>query len=625
MKNTGTFLLLILLGVGMSPAAVSQALPPQKEYHVSVSGDDANDGSAARPFRTISAAAQRAQPGDVITVHEGTYRERITPPRGGESDAKRIVYHAAAGEKVEVKGSEVVKGWEKVDGDTWKAEIPNEFFGNYNPYQDLIRGDWFSPKGRAHHTGAVYLNGTWLTEAAQRDDVLKPAGDDPLWFAEVDTATTTIWAQFKGVNPNDELVEINVRRAVFYPDEPGMNYITVRGFVLRHAATQWAPPTAEQIGLIGTHWSKGWIIENNVVSHSKCVGITLGKYGDQWDNTSENTAEGYVLTINRALENGWSRENIGHHIVRNNTISHCEQAGLVGSLGAVFSAITGNTIHDIHVQRLFTGAEMAGIKIHAAIDTEISHNRIFRTVRGIWLDWMAQGTRVTGNLLYDNASEDLFVEVNHGPFVVDNNFFFSHGSLLDMSEGGAYVHNLMAGQVTLRPELGRETPFHRAHSTEVAGLRNIEGGDDRFYNNLFVGGSGLAAYDKAVRPMQMSGNVFLHGAKPSKHEAEPLVLEDCDPDVRLVEDVDGVNLHVSVDGAWAAGTRCTLVTSDVLGRATIPDLPYMNPDDTPIRIDADYFGDKRDETHPFPGPRRELKTGEHVLKIWPVVTAGLAS
>ena len=26
----------------------------------------------------------------MVTVHEGTYRERVTPPRGGVSDAKRI-------------------------------------------------------------------------------------------------------------------------------------------------------------------------------------------------------------------------------------------------------------------------------------------------------------------------------------------------------------------------------------------------------------------------------------------------------------------------------------------------------------------------------------------------------
>jgi alpha-N-arabinofuranosidase len=52
-----------------------------KEYHVSTEGLDTNDGSLTSPFKTISSAAQIAQPGDVITVHAGTYREGITPPR----------------------------------------------------------------------------------------------------------------------------------------------------------------------------------------------------------------------------------------------------------------------------------------------------------------------------------------------------------------------------------------------------------------------------------------------------------------------------------------------------------------------------------------------------------------
>ena len=251
------------------------------EFHVAPRGNDANPGTQAAPLRTIQHAADLAQPGDVITVHEGVYRERISPPRGGESETKRIVYQAAPGEKVEIKGSEVVKSWVKVQGDVWKVTLPNSFFGSFNPYSDLIHGDWFDPRGRQHHTGAVYLNGDWLTEAARLDDVLKPATTTPLWFARVDKENTTIWAQFKGVNPNEQEVEINVRQTVFYPEKTGINYITVRGFTMRHAATPWAPPTAEQIGLIGTHWSKGWIIENNVISHSTCSGIALGKYGDR--------------------------------------------------------------------------------------------------------------------------------------------------------------------------------------------------------------------------------------------------------------------------------------------------------------------------------------------------------
>ena len=418
---------LVALGTSLSAA----------EFHVAINGNDANPGTKAAPLRSIQRAAELAQPGDAINVHRGVYRERINPPRAGISPTKRIVYRAALGEKVEIKGSEVIKGWEKLEQDTWKVTLTNSFFGNFNPYSNLIQGDWFEPKGRQHHTGAVYLNGEWLTEAAKLEDVLKPASDTPLWYGQVDDKATTIWAQFKGANPNEQLVEINVRQTVFYPDKPFRDYITVRGFVLKQAATPWAPPTAEQIGLLGTHWSKGWIIENNVISHSICSGIALGKYGDQWDNTSTNTAEGYVQTVQRALQNGWNKQTIGHHIVRNNDISHCEQAGIVGSLGAAFSTVSGNAIHDVHVRQLFSGAEMAGIKFHGAIDSVIRSNHLYRTCRGLWLDWMAQGVQVSGNLFHDNLSEDVFVEVNHGPFLVDNNLLLSKTSLLDMSEGGA--------------------------------------------------------------------------------------------------------------------------------------------------------------------------------------------
>ena len=611
-QSVGALLLLAL----MAHAADARA------FHVSVNGSDSNDGSASKPFKTISAAAQVAQPGDAITVHEGIYRERVTPPRGGESDAKRIVYQAAPGKKVEIRGSEVVKNWEKVQDNVWKVTLPNTFFGNFNPYSDLIHGDWFNARGRQHHTGAVYLNGEWFDEAAKMDDVLKPAGNTPLWFGKVDQENTTIWAQFKGVNPNEQRVEINVRRAVFYPEKPGRNYITVRGFIMRHAATQWAPPTAEQIGLIGTHWSKGWIIESNVISHSKCTGITLGKYGDKWDNTSSNTAKGYVKTVERALENGWNKETIGHHIVRNNTISHCEQAGIVGSLGAVFSRITGNTIHDIYVRRLFTGAEMAGIKIHAAIDVEIARNRIYRTCRGLWMDWMAQGTRITGNLCYDNSEEDLFVEVNHGPFLVDNNLFLSRISLRDMSEGGSYVHNLMTGKITSQPA-GRSTPYHQAHATTLAGLSNTKGGDNRFYNNILVGrgkppadaGFGLWVYDAREFPLQTGGNVYYNGARPYSKETNPLVLSGSDPKVRVVEEGDRVFLH------FAAGQKLeqavtTLVTTEILGKALISKLPYENPDGSPLTIDTDYFGAKRKAARPTAGPFENPGQGDLKLKVW---------
>ncbi len=604
------------------------------EFHVALNGNDAAPGTKRAPLRHIQRAAELAQPGDTITVHQGVYREWVNPPRGGESESRRIVYRAAQGEKVEVTGSEEVKGWEKVQVDLWKVTLPNSFFGEFNPYSDLIHGDWFDPRGREHHTGAVYLNGDWLTEAARLEEVEKPVGATPLWYGQVGKESTTIWAQFKGVNPNEQLVEINVRRAVFYPDKPGRNFITVRGFILRQAATPWAPPTAEQVGLIGTHWSKGWIIENNKISYSICSGVSLGKYGDQWDNTSANTAEGYVKTIERALQNGWNKETIGHHLVRNNEISHCEQAGIVGSLGAAFSVVSGNSIHDIHVRRLFSGAEMAGIKFHAAIDTVIRHNHVYRTCRGLWLDWMAQGTRVSGNLFHENASEDLFVEVDHGPFVVDNNLFLSGTSLLDMSEGGAYAHNLFAGKLICRPEPNRQTPYHPAHTTTVAGLIDIKGGDDRFYNNIFVGdghpqgpakpdspelqwrpGFGLWIYDGRGYPLQTGGNIYYHGALPYGSETNNIVSGGFDPKLKLEQEGESEMFRFS-PGACLEQARMELVTTQLLGRSKVAGLVYENANAKALKLDRDYLGRKRNDKHPVPGPFEQRGASELVLKVW---------
>ena len=589
------------------------------EFHVATTGNDTHAGSDTQPLRTIQRAADLAQPGDVITVHAGIYRERVTPPRGGESDSRRIIYQAAPGDKVVITGSEVMKGWEHVADDTWKVRIPDTYFGKFNPYRDVIHGDWFDRKDRTHHTGSVYLDGHWLIEAAQLADVRKPAGATPLWFADGEGDGITLWAQFKGVNPNESLVEINVRPTVFTPEKTGINYLTVRGFTLCHAATNWAPPTAGQFGLLSAYWCKGWIIENNEVSYSKCSGIALGKHGDEFDNKSADTAEGYVETIKRAYQNGWTRDNIGHHIVRNNHIHHCEQTGIVGSMGSAFSTITGNEIHDIHVLRLFSGAEMGGIKFHAAVDTEISGNHIYRCgAFGLWLDWMTQGTRVTRNLMHDNGWNDIFLEVNHGPFVVANNILLSGKPLSTMSNGGAFIHNLAAGGIQVQPEYGRETPCLEPHGTQMTGLRKTETGDDRWYNNLLAGAADLGVYDNAKLPVFMAGNVFLNHAKPSKHEAAPLVKPAFDPALKFTRESGGsCYLEITLDPAWSAEQTRKTVTTELLGKAALPGLAYEMPDGSPLKIDTDYFGKPRPAANPFPGPFEIPEGGKLKLKVWP--------
>lgn len=594
------------------------------ELNVATNGNDASPGTRKAPVRTIQHAADLAQPGDLIMVHEGVYRERINPPRGGTSDKKRITYQAAPGEKAVITGSEIVKHWELVTNDTWKATIPNAFFGGFNPYADLIHGDWFLANGRPHHSGCVYLNGDWLEEAAKLEDALQPAAPAPLWFGEVTSGGTTIWAQFKDVNPNEAKVEINVRQTVFTPEKTGVNYITVRGFDLRNAATPWAPPTAGQIGIVSAYWCKGWIIEGNEISHSRCSGVALGKYSDEWDNRAES-AEGYVGTLTRALTNGWHRATVGSHVVRNNHIHHCEQTGIVGSLGCSFSTITGNEIHDIHVRGLFSGYEQAGIKFHGAIDVVISHNHVYRCdCNGIWLDWMAQGAQVTGNLLHDNSDAwgDISFEMQHGPILVANNLFLSKHVAFGMnSQGIAFAHNLIAGTIVSYRHDTRVTPFQSAHSTGLAGMYPAakgDSGDHHFYNNLFVAPCNLHPLDNAALPCFYGGNVFTKGAQPAYSDPDTVLKPDFDAGVKLEQQANGWYLTLTEAKAWRDEAKRQLVTTKLLGKTKVSSCAYENADGSPLCVITDYFGIKRSGRNPSPGPFEKITDGQHRIKVWPV-------
>lgn len=598
------------------------------DYYVAKNGDDDAAGSAERPFMTISEAASIAQPGDTITVREGIYREWVNPVRGGESDDMRIVYQAAPGAEVIIKGSEPVTGWKAMSEHVWLLELPNSYFGDFNPYAELVQGAWFWRKEQDCHLGAVYLDGHWLLEAPSKDSVMAPMEGEALWFSEVNDTTTRIWAQFAEVNPNEANVEINVRKVVFYPESTGINYITVRGFTLEQAAPPWAPPTAEQFAIIGTNWSKGWLIEDNTIRYSACSGVSLGKYGDEYDNTHN-----YNHTIRKALQDGWSKETIGHHVVRNNHIYHCEQAGILGSLGSAFCTIEGNEIHDIHVRRIYSGCEMAGIKFHAPIDSLIRNNRIYRTPRALWLDWMTQGTRVTGNLFHDNAAkdvtwtenwganapdgeQDLFLEVNHGPTMIDNNLFLSPYTLNMRSQGVVFAHNLFAGAFKIVSYDERQTPYHFAHSTEMVTTHDNPGGDSHYFNNIFVGTGDLRGYDVCELPSTMKGNVFVGGATPAALETNPLVQAEVDPQLELIEKEDGVYLQIRFDAAWGS-VQGPIVTSEKLPDAIISGLRYENSDGTPFRLTEDLFGAERRKRFPYPGPFAQMEPGTQLIKVWP--------
>ena len=648
-------------------------------YYVNANVKRSGDGSKDHPFKFINEAASFAKAGDEVFVYPGIYRESVNPKHSGTID-KPITYRSVEYKKAIITGAERIKNWECVEGNIWVAKIANGVFGDYNPYTTEIFGDWYF--GKNTHTGEVYLNGKSMYEVPTLEEVMCPeiskqSWDHEFslykWFTKQDDGCTLIYANFHDHNPNIENVEINVRRTCFYPSVIGINYIHVSGFTINKAATQWAPPTAYQEGMVGPHWSKGWIIEDCEISDAKCVGISLGKYlqannENKW--SIERVKHGTQTerdAICQAQIEGWNEENIGSHIIRRCEIHHCEQTGIAGHLGCAFSLIEDNHIHHINNKQQLNGAEIGGIKLHAAIDTTIRRNHIHHCTRGLWLDWQAQGTRVSQNLMHDNnppagtfihqelaLGEDIFIEVSHGPTLVDNNILLSDFSIRFATQGVALIHNIIAGPFTevgkgtnnSKTDERRYTPYHLPHRTEIAGFMTFLHGDNRFYNNIFIGHktkdehletakrlgltldypTGLSQFDDYPTeeefkklyfvvgdsgasenrqkyylhlPVYAAGNVYCNGALPWAKEQNYKVVET--PIEISLKEIDGkyfmeTNLYENLPKF-----PIEIQSSTTLGKAFEPEQRYENHDGSEIIFNKDYFDEHR-EILPLAGP-----------------------
>jgi alpha-L-arabinofuranosidase len=614
-------------------------------YFVSNAGADEHDGTPERPLRTISAAAARAVAGDSVRVSAGTYRERVNPPRGGTSPSEPITYFAAPGERVVITGSESFAAWVGTGDDLWHLVIPNSYFGSFNPYAEVVHGDWFDGLERVHRRGNVYLDGVWLPEVTSYAQLREGSGLG--WTSTVDglrdrlpaevygvegkeafepakfdpSGNTTIVARLpRGVDPNGGRVEVAVRPTVFTPTEEHIDFITVRGFEIRNAATNWVSPTAGQEGAITPYWSRGWVIEDNEICYSRCAGIALAKNRDEFDG-ERGTTEGYYFTIEDAqIRDNWSSDTIGSHVVRNNRIHHCGQVGIAGSLGCAFSTIEGNEIHDCNLQGIWSGAEMAGIKLHGAIDVVIRGNHLYRCGEpaAIWLDWLAQGTQVFGNFMHDNM-RDVYLEVNHGPIVMANNIMLSKRGIRSNSRGVVFAHNLVVGTLEVLDD-ARETPYLKPHTTELQEMRRLcSVGDSHWVNNILGPAVDLGQYDNAVAalPCSFVDNVRL--VTSSSDWAEVELATD-------LEERDGVWVLTLASNSGWNGSANQLATES-FAAAMVPHQLYTEPAGRRMVIDHDFQGKVRGFSA-TPGPFEPAVVG--AVAVWslqeaPTFGAGIFS
>ncbi len=457
------------------------------EYFVATNGFDSADGSAARPWRTIQRAASTAVAGDIVTIRGGTYREWVKPANAGR-DGAPIVYRAAEGERVVVTGADPVTGWTKRPDGLWETLVAYDTFGGLNPFTDFIAGRWFDPKERSHFRTRLMQDGRPLRLSGVEvfggaDGVPKLAAGSAALIPGRG-ASGLIVAAFKR-DPALSVPELVVRPACFYPVLPRRDYITLCGLSFVNAGPDWAHPRAEQVGIVGTNWSRGWTVEDCDISGSCCAGLTLGICANDFDGFWHDVEQKYYRWAGRLSERDWT--DVGHHAVRRCRITDCGQAGICGAYGGAFSTIEDCDISYCYWKKPFYGSEMACIKLHAAVDVTIARCRLHHSDRfGVWLDWMAQGGRIVGNRMWANGHADLFLEASHGPILVEGNDLLSGKALWSCSQGTAFVANRIRGGYVDARHAERCTPVFRPHSVEPDSLDRFscENGSFVFVNNI---------------------------------------------------------------------------------------------------------------------------------------------
>ena len=573
----------LVIGV-LAFSALVPAMASGTEYFVAIDGNDAGAGTRAAPFRSISRAAEVAMPGDTITVREGTYREWVRPARGGSGEERRIVYRAEPGADVRILGSEPATGWVSVAPGLWKVELPASRFADFNPFATLSRHPEFIEQdesgdgwgwlryGRWTHLGDVYIDGEGLTER----ETLEELSASPLsWFSTTGDGVTTVWANFGEKDPNKSSVELNQRPFAFFPEETGLNYITLRGFTIMNVASHWAPPVVFQPGAIGSNGGHHWIIEDNVVLYAKAVAISIGNPSSTKDSDVS-----------------------GHHVIRNNVIMRAGQAGIAGQSFNQQSIVSSNHIEDINYRREFGGWETAAIKFHDGDGLEISGNFIrnvatidpeIGAAHGIWNDYRNSNWRVDGNIVIGAEGNAILSEANwEGPNLYSNNILIGGSIGVYSSRGDAWAHNLFLDT----PQRWENQPW--GDRTTV--------GNSRWLNNVFAGAGPQAEID--AEDSVFDHNVYLDGAKPHVDDANAITFGGEGPHVVPDESNDGVVLRLSPE---AIGTvSLPLVTNEMLS------LPFA----IDASITRDFFGEARRRDSNSAGPINSSGAGRTDVRIY---------
>lgn len=378
--------LIVVLLLAMAAAAAGWWWMSQgTTLHVAAadtSADTDGTGSADAPFRTISAAVERAQTltaqGEPVTIRiaPGTYRESVIV-NGSPDDAALVIEGAGPGEVV-ISGADPFTDWEPVPGspgvlthpwqESWGlAELPTEGWADYFADHDV--------SDIARRQEAVWVGADIVRQVLTREEVLA----QPATFY-VDEASDAIVLHPAGPLGPDGAEVATRATGVLIGDRRG---VTLRGLRVERVAT------ALQDSAITIADSTDVTVENTEAVWSSWGGLALQRVeGATLRQVATNDNGVIGLSIYRTRD----VDVIDMENSRNNTWRGVWAGYLGWETGAkVFQA------RDLRFQRYVAKENAAG---------------------GLWLDTDIADVTIEEAVLAHNLRDGLFLEAIQGPVVI---------------------------------------------------------------------------------------------------------------------------------------------------------------------------------------------------------------
>jgi parallel beta-helix repeat protein len=395
---------------------------------------DTNPGTQAAPWKTIARAgrAKELKPGDTVLIKSGIYRECADITVSGQP-GRPITFAAAPGERVVLKGSEIVRGpWSRLSAQdvpkepfpfafqrVWKVRLGDEFFTDprfSGAYDDRAKR-WVSQ---------VFWEDDHPLQMIGPDAIYKP--DEFTRMVNIGRGLADMIPQSFWFEPADQTLYVNISGdPAWYTIEVGVrgfaltvtsaHDVVIRGLEMRHnrqPGGQWPLASvsdcrrvvvedckvywADFCGL-SVHRSRECAVRRCDVSNNGAIGIALGL-------TEDCTVEDCALLFNnyRHFYGDWG-------------------------VSAGMKNIPGNKRTTVR-------------RCEAAYNAE---------AEGIWFDTDNEDIRILDNICHDNGDCGIFFEINRGGGVIAGNLVYGNhgrGIYVSGSQNTWVVHNTVVENAT---------------------------------------------------------------------------------------------------------------------------------------------------------------------------------